>query len=75
MMCESQLQLVYTPSGLIGLPGRRKTAYQQQSENAEVVLVNFKTDGNNVSHKWHKHDWQYEAEYYRKHNIPIRVLF
>ena len=43
--------------------------------NAEVVLVNFKPDGNNGSYKWYKHDWHYEAEYYRKHKVPIRVLF
>ena len=43
--------------------------------DAEVVLVNFKPDGNNGSYKWHKHDWQYEAEYYRKHEIPIKILF
>lgn len=42
---------------------------------AEVALVNFKPDGNNGSYKWHKHDWQYEAEYYRKHNVPVKVLF
>ena len=29
----------------------------------------------NGSYKWYKHDWQYEAEYYRKHDVPIRVLF
>ena len=28
IMSEAQMQLVYAPSGLIGLPGRRKTAYQ-----------------------------------------------
>ena len=43
--------------------------------DAEVVPVNFKPDGNNGSYKWYKHDWQYEAEYYRKHDVPIRVLF
>lgn len=42
---------------------------------AEVALVNFKPDGNNGSYKWHKHDWQYEAEYYRKHNVSAKVLF
>ncbi|MBQ2379729.1 MAG: hypothetical protein II295_04975 [Akkermansia sp.] len=43
--------------------------------DAEVVLVNFLPDGDNGSYKWHKHAWQYEAEYYRKHDVPIRVLF
>ena len=43
--------------------------------DAEVVLVNFMPDGNNGSYKGHKHDWQYEAEYYRKNEVPIRVLF
>ena len=28
IMSAAQMQLVYAPSGLIGLPGRRKTAYQ-----------------------------------------------
>ena len=42
---------------------------------AEITLVNFKPDGDNGSYKWYKHDWKYEAEYYRKHNIPILVLF
>ena len=42
---------------------------------AEITLVNFKPDGDNGSYKWYKHDWKYEAEYYRKHNIPIQVLF
>ena len=41
---------------------------------AEVVLVNFMPDGDNGSYKWHRHDWQYEAEYYRKHGVPCRVL-
>lgn len=39
----------------------------------EVVLVNFKPDGDNGSYKWQKHDWHYEAEYYRKHEVPIRI--
>ena len=43
--------------------------------DAEVLLVNFMPDGNNGSYKWHKHDWQYEAQYYRKNGVPIRVLF
>ena len=52
-------------------------AYQLLREHypdAEVVLVNFVPDGNNGSYKWQKHDWQYEAEYYRKHDVPCRVL-
>ena len=52
-------------------------AYQLIREHypdAEVVLVNFVPDGNNGSYKWQKHDWQYEAEYYRKHDVPCRVL-
>ena len=43
--------------------------------DAEVVLVNFNPDGDNGSYKWHKHDWQCEAEYYRKHEVLIRGLF
>ena len=43
--------------------------------DAEVVLVNFKPDGDNGSYKWQKHDWHYEAEYYHKHEVPIRILF
>ena len=39
------------------------------------VLVNFLPDGDNGSYKWHKHDWQFEADYYWKHEVPIRVLF
>jgi len=39
------------------------------------VSCNFLPDGDNGSYKWYKHDWQYEAEYYRKHEVPIRVLF
>ncbi len=43
--------------------------------DAEVLLVNFRPDGDNGSYKWYKHDWQYEAEYYRKHDVPILLLF
>lgn len=38
---------------------------------SEIVLVNFMPEGENGSYKWYKHAWQYEADYYRKHNIPI----
>ena len=57
---------------------QERISYQllrEQYPDAEVALVNFKPDGDNGSYKWHKHDWQYEAEYYRKHDVSIRVLF
>ena len=41
----------------------------------EVVLANFLPDGDNGSYKWYKHDWKYEAEYYREQDVPVRVLF
>ena len=53
-------------------------AYQllrEQYPDSKVVLVNFKPDGDNGSYKWQKHDWNYEAEYYHKHEVPIRILF
>ena len=53
-------------------------AYQllrEQYPDSEIVLVNFKPDGDNGSYKWQKHDWHYEAEYYRKHEVPIRIQF
>lgn len=53
-------------------------AYQllrEQYPDSEVVLVNFLPDGDNGSYKWHKHAWLYEAEYYRKHGVPIRIQF
>ena len=43
--------------------------------DAEVQLVNFMPDGDNGSYKWHKHDWLYEADYYRERDVPMRVLF
>ena len=55
-----------------------RIAYQllrEQYPDSEVVLVNFKPDGDNGSYKWQKHDWLYEAEYYRKHEVPIRIQF
>ena len=59
-------------------PTTDRIAYHLLREDypdAEVVPVNFKPDGNNGSYKWHKHDWQYEAEYYRRHEVPIRIQF
>ena len=57
---------------------QERISYQllrEQYPDAEVALVNFLPDGDNGSYKWHKHDWQYEAEYYRKHEVPIRIQF
>lgn len=53
-------------------------AYQllrDEYPDADVVLVNFMPDGDNGSYKWHKHDWQYEAQYYRENDIPIKLTF
>ena len=52
------------------------TKYSESNIRIRMVEpVHFKPDGDNGSYKWQKHDWHYEAEYYRKHEVPIMIQF
>ena len=44
---------------------------REQFPAARITLVDFRPDGDVGTYKWPKHDWVWEAEFYRKHGVEI----
>ena len=44
---------------------------RKQFPAARITLVDFRPDGDIGTYKWPKHDWVWEAEFYRTHGVEI----
>ena len=44
---------------------------REQFPAARIALVDFRPDGDVGTYKWPKHDWVWEAEFYRTHGVEI----
>ena len=44
---------------------------REQFPAARITLVDFRPDGDIGTYKWPKHDWAWEAVFYRKHGVEI----
>ena len=44
---------------------------REQFPAARITLVDFRPDGDVGTYKWPKHDWVWEAEFYRTHGVEV----
>lgn len=44
---------------------------REQFPTVQVTLVDFCSDGDIGTYKWPKHNWAWEAEFYRTHVVEV----